>query len=156
LSAGDVRTGFAGGGGSFGGGGASGAWVTGNGLTIPDTPVTSNPTINNIVTALVVADIIPTTNSNNIVSMHPSDIVGKTPDEIGQYSVEHGLTPQGPAPNSGKGAYVDDNNTQRVLVHLNATPPHSHMNDQDGNRLNEKGNIVPNNSPEAHLPLRVN
>ncbi|MBN6152548.1 hypothetical protein JR065_19625 [Xanthomonas sp. AmX2] len=55
---------------------------------------------------------------------------------------------------SGKGSYVDPvTGEQRVLIHPQDPCPHCHVNDKYGERLDINGKIVPNESPEAHLPL---
>jgi len=86
----------------------------------------------------------------------PSDIAGKSPDEIEEAALDKGLKAKGPDPKSGQGSYVDPvTGKQRVLVHPNADcGAHCHVNDSDGNRLDEDGNIVPPESPEAHLPIK--
>jgi hypothetical protein len=82
----------------------------------------------------------------------PSDVAGKSPEEIDQLAREKGLQPKGPDPKNGKGAYVDPVTGElRVLVHGD----HAHVNDATGNRLDINGNQVPSNSPEAHLPVKT-
>jgi len=87
--------------------------------------------------------------------INPSDISGKTPDEIDEIARDKGLEPKGPDPKGGKGAYTDPaTGKQRILVHPDADcGPHCHVNDPEGNRLGPDGEIVPPESPEAHLPL---
>jgi hypothetical protein len=43
--------------------------------------------------------------------------------------------------------------TQRILVHPNdkKAGPHGHVNDPKGQRLDADGNVVPQNSDQAHL-----
>ncbi len=85
----------------------------------------------------------------------PKDIANKTPTEIDQIAQESGLIPKGPNPKTGQGSYTDPNTgKQRVLCHSNCDNPHAHVNDADGNRLDIDGNKVPNESPEAHLPIK--
>lgn len=87
----------------------------------------------------------------NSPEIKPSDVAGKTPGEIDQLATGAGLKPKGPDPQNGKGAYVDPvTGEQRVLVHGD----HAHVNDAAGNRLDIKGNVVPSNSPAAHLPIK--
>jgi RHS repeat-associated protein len=89
--------------------------------------------------------------STNSPDINPSDIAGKSPQEIDQAAREAGLVPKGPDPMNGKGSYVDPvTGGQRVLVHGD----HTHVNDVSGNRLDINGNIVPPNSPDAHLPIK--
>jgi len=58
---------------------------------------------------------------------------------------------------SGKGAYIDPvTGEQRVLIHPNdPAGAHAHVNDPAGNRLDANGNVVPNEDPAAHLPIRT-
>jgi uncharacterized protein RhaS with RHS repeats len=87
----------------------------------------------------------------------PSEVAGKTPEEIDKIAQEKGLIPKGPNPQEGKGSYVDPvTGKQRVLVHPDAADPsggHAHVNDPAGNRQDIHGNTVPPESPDAHLPL---
>ena len=84
----------------------------------------------------------------------PKDIAGKKPSEIDKVATGAGLTPKGPNPMAGKGAYTAPvTGKQRVLVHPEPNCPHCHVNDAAGNRLDIDGKVVPNESPEAHLPL---
>lgn len=84
----------------------------------------------------------------------PSEIEGKTPAEIDKIAKDLGLLPKGPAPEEGKGAYIDPvTGKQRVLVHPDAVPPHAHLNDEEGNRLDVNGNVVDNDSEDAHLGI---
>lgn len=85
----------------------------------------------------------------------PGEVAGKSPEEIEAIAGEKGLEAKGPNPKSGEGAYVDPvTGKQRILVHPDAEcGPHCHVNDPEGNRLDDKGNKVPPESPEAHLPL---
>jgi RHS repeat-associated protein len=86
----------------------------------------------------------------------PGDVAGKTPEEIDRLAKEKGLTPKGPDPKSGEGSYVDPvTGEQRILTHPNANPPHAHVNDPSGQRLDINGNPVDPASPEAHLPITV-
>ena len=88
--------------------------------------------------------------------INPADVAGKTPQEIHDYAVDQGLQPKGPDPMNGKGAYVDpETNTQRVLSHPNADQPHAHVNNPAGERLDINGNVVPPESPDAHLPINT-
>jgi hypothetical protein len=87
-------------------------------------------------------------------AIDPKEIVGKTPAEIDALAKQRGLVPKGPNPAEGQGAYTDPvTGEQRVLSHPNATPPHAHVNDPDGNRLDISGNPVDPESPDAHLPI---
>jgi hypothetical protein len=84
----------------------------------------------------------------------PGDIAGRTPAEIDAFAQEHGLIPKGPDPMAGKGSYTDPiTGQQRVLCHPAACPPHAHVNNPAGQRLDINGNVVPAESPAAHLPL---
>jgi hypothetical protein len=88
----------------------------------------------------------------NSPEIKPSDVAGKTPEEIDKLAREKGLQPQGPDPKNGQGAYVDPvTGEQRILVH----DGHVHVNDSSGNRLDIDGNQVPSNSPDAHLPVNT-
>jgi RHS repeat-associated protein len=87
----------------------------------------------------------------NSPTINPSDVAGKTPDEIDQLARGAGLQPKGPNPQNGQGAYVDPvTGEQRILVHGD----HAHVNDPAGNRLDINGQQVPSNSPDAHLPVK--
>jgi len=89
-------------------------------------------------------------------TINPSDVAGKTPQEIDQIARNSGLTPKGPDPMGGKGAYVDPvTGEQRVLIHPDDPVPHAHVNDPAGNRLGPGGQVVPPESPGAHLPIRT-
>jgi RHS repeat-associated protein len=82
--------------------------------------------------------------------INPSDVAGKTPGQIDQLATGAGLKPKGPDPQNGRGAYVDPvTGEQRILVHGD----HAHVNNAAGNRLDVNGNVVPSNSPAAHLPI---
>jgi len=85
----------------------------------------------------------------------PSDVAGKSPQEIDKVAKDSGLVPKGPNPEAGQGSYVDPvTGKQRVLIHPDADcGPHCHVNDPQGNRLDVNGHIVEPESPEAHLPL---
>lgn len=81
-------------------------------------------------------------------------MAGKTPQEIDQLARDNGLTPKGPDPMSGRGAYTDPvTGEQRILCHTNCDNPHAHVNNSQGQRLDINGNVVPNESPAAHLPI---
>jgi hypothetical protein len=84
----------------------------------------------------------------------PSEVAGKTPAQIDARARQLGLTPRGPDPASGRGAYIDpQTGQQRILSHPNASPPHGHVNNPAGQRIDINGNLVPPESPAAHLPL---
>ena len=86
--------------------------------------------------------------------INPADVANRTPQQIDDLAKELGLVPRGPNPKAGRGAYVDQvTGEQRILCHSNACPPHAHVNDPAGNRLDIDGNLVPPESPEAHLPI---
>ena len=88
-------------------------------------------------------------------AISPREVAGKSPKEIGALARSRGLVPRGPDPMNGKGAYLDPaTGCQRVLCHPNATPPHAHVNNPAGQRLDIKGNVVPAESPAAHLPIK--
>ncbi|MCL7423219.1 MAG: hypothetical protein M8364_20225 [Methylobacter sp.] len=87
----------------------------------------------------------------------PKEVAGKTPSQIDQIARDKGLIPKGD-PKSGKGAYIDPvTGKQRVLTHpepqSGCAGPHCHVNNPAGERLDIDGNVVPPESPEAHLPL---
>jgi hypothetical protein len=89
-------------------------------------------------------------------TIDPADVAGKTPQEIDQLAKDNGLIPKGPDPANGRGAYVDPaTGEQRILVHPNDPCPHCHVNDPSGGRLDINGNLVPPESPGAHLPLNT-
>lgn len=86
--------------------------------------------------------------------INPSDVAGKTAQDIAQQATDQGLIPKGPDPMSGRGAYVDPvTGQQRILIHPDENCPHCHVNDSSGARLDINGNRVPSESPDAHLPL---
>ena len=92
--------------------------------------------------------------ATNSPRVDPAEIAGKTPAEIDAIARQKGLVPKGPDPASGEGSYVDPvTGQQRVLCHLSACPPHAHVNNPAGERLDLNGNVVAPESPEAHLPL---
>jgi hypothetical protein len=87
--------------------------------------------------------------------INPADVANKTPGQIDQFAQNQGLIPKGPSPQSGKGAYVDPvTGKQRVLCHTNCSNPHAHVNNAQGERLDINGNVVPPESPDAHLPIK--
>jgi RHS repeat-associated protein len=87
-------------------------------------------------------------------AINPSEVAGKTPAEIDALAKEKGLIPKGPDPMNGQGAYVDPvTGEQRILSHPKAEPPHAHVNDPSGGRLDINGNHVQPESPDAHLPI---
>jgi hypothetical protein len=86
--------------------------------------------------------------------INPGDVANKTPGQIDALAKEKGLIPKGPNPQAGKGAYVDPvTGNQRVLCHTNCANPHAHVNNPQGQRLDINGNVVPPESPAAHLPV---
>ena len=85
----------------------------------------------------------------------PHEVANKTPSEIDHRARQLGLSPRGPDPAMGRGAYVDpQTGIQRVLSHPEATVPHAHVNDPSGKRIDRHGNHVPSESPAAHLPIK--
>lgn len=90
-------------------------------------------------------------------SIDPADVAGKTPDEIDRLAGEKGLDAKGSDPKAGKGSYTDPvTGKQRILVHPDADcGPHCHVNNPQGERLDINGQVVPPESPDAHLPLEV-
>ena len=85
----------------------------------------------------------------------PHEVIDKTPAEIDLRARQLGLTPRGPDPAMGRGAYVDpQTGIQRVLSHPDATVPHAHVNDPSGKRIDRHGDHVPSESPAAHLPIK--
>ncbi len=84
----------------------------------------------------------------------PGDVANRTPQQIDDLANDAGLIPRGPDPQAGRGAYIDPvTGEQRILCHPGACPPHAHVNDPTGTRLDINGNIVSPESPAAHLPL---
>ena len=85
----------------------------------------------------------------------PHEVANKTPAEIDRRARQLGLSPRGPDPAMGHGAYVDpQTGIQRVLSHPNGTTPHAHVNDPSGKRIDMHGDHVPSESPAAHLPIK--
>lgn len=94
-------------------------------------------------------------NQTGSPQINPSDVAGKTAQDIAQHAIDQGLIPKGPDPMNGRGAYVDPvTGQQRVLIHPDETCPHCHVNDSSGARLDINGNRVPSESLDAHLPLK--
>jgi RHS repeat-associated protein len=92
--------------------------------------------------------------ANMSPSLDPRAFAGRTPQEIDDLARSHGLIPKGPDPMNGRGGYVDPvTGAQRVLSHGYDDPPHMHVNDPSGQRLDIFGNVVDPNSPDAHLPI---
>ncbi len=84
----------------------------------------------------------------------PARVAGSNPFAIDAYARSLGLKVAGPNPMTGQGAYLDPvTGNQRILSHPDADPPHAHVNDADGQRLDINGNPVGPNTPEAHLPI---
>jgi len=93
-------------------------------------------------------------NAPRSAHIDPGDIANRTPQQIDDLANDAGLIPRGPDPQAGRGAYIDPvTGEQRILCHPGACPPHAHVNDPAGNRLDISGNIVSPESPAAHLPL---
>ncbi|MEM5342287.1 hypothetical protein V4C56_22000 [Paraburkholderia azotifigens] len=87
--------------------------------------------------------------------INPSDVAGKSAQDIARHAIDQGLIPKGPDPMNGRGAYVDPaTGEQRVLIHPDEPCPHCHVNDSSGARLDINGKQVPSESPDAHLPLK--
>ena len=85
----------------------------------------------------------------------PTEVMGRTPSQIDARAGELGLSPRGPNPAQGRGAYIDpQTGQQRILSHPNAQPPHAHVNSPTGQRVGPSGSTVPRSSPEAHLPIK--
>ncbi|WP_156829850.1 hypothetical protein [Methylovulum miyakonense] len=87
----------------------------------------------------------------------PKEIAGKTPSQIDKIAKGKGLIPKGD-PETGNGSYIDPvTGKQRVLTHpepdSGCSGSHCHVNNPTGERLDINGNVVPANSPDAHLPL---
>jgi len=88
------------------------------------------------------------------IYINPANISGLKPGEIDALARSMGLIPRGPDPMNGRGSYLDpDTGQQRILSHPDADPPHAHVNDPSGQRLDINGNSVPAESPDAHLPI---
>jgi RHS repeat-associated protein len=88
------------------------------------------------------------------IFIDPADVAGLRPAEIDSLARKLGLDAKGPDPMNGRGSYTDpDTGQQRILSHPDAEPPHAHVNDPSGQRLDIDGNPVPNESPNAHLPI---
>lgn len=86
--------------------------------------------------------------------INPADVAGLKPHQIDAFARRIGLDARGPDPMNGRGAYLDPvTGNQRILSHPDAEPPHAHVNDASGQRLDINGNNVPPESPGAHLPL---
>jgi RHS repeat-associated protein len=84
----------------------------------------------------------------------PSEVAGRTPAQIDARARELGLTLRGADPAGGRGAYIDpQTGQQRILSHPNASPPHGHVNNPAGQCIDINGNVVPPESPAAHLQL---
>ena len=84
----------------------------------------------------------------------PADVAGKKIAEIEAVALKAGLLPRGSNPIAGAGSYIDPvTGAQRVLIHAEDDPPHAHVNNSTGQRLDVNGNVVPRDSPEAHLPI---
>jgi RHS repeat-associated protein len=93
-------------------------------------------------------------NKKPVIYIDPADIAGLRPKEIDDLARRLGLIPKGPDPMNGRGAYLDpETGQQRILSHPDAEPPHAHVNDPSGQRLDINGNPVPAESPAAHLPI---
>ena len=87
----------------------------------------------------------------------PKEVAGKSPSQIDKIAKDKGLIPKGD-PEAGNGAYIDPvTGKQRILTHpepdSGCSGPHCHVNNPAGERLDINGNVVPSNSPDAHLPL---
>lgn len=92
--------------------------------------------------------------ASNSPHIDPGDFANRTPQQIDDLANDAGPIPRGPDPQTGRGAYIDPvTGEQKILCHPGACPPHAHVNDPAGNRLDINGNIVSPGSPEAHLPL---
>ena len=84
--------------------------------------------------------------------IHPGDVAGRTPAEIGAIADSLGLLRRGPDPENGKGSWLDPvTGQQRILSH--PAEDHMHVNDPTGQRLDINGSPVDQNSPAAHLPI---
>ena len=100
------------------------------------------------------ASAFTTSRAGPIGHIAPSEVAGRTPAQIDVRARELGLTPRGPAPARGLGAYIDpQTGQQRILSHPNVTPPHGHVNTPAGQRIDINRNVVDPESPAAHLPL---
>ena len=94
-------------------------------------------------------------NAGPTANISPSEVMGKTPAEIDARARQLGLEPRGPDPMSGRGSYIDpQTGQQRILSHPEASPPHGHVNNAEGQRIGPNGSVVPPESPAAHLPIK--
>jgi RHS repeat-associated protein len=103
------------------------------------------------------AEAIAKAQGGNSPVVDPYGILGLTPAEIDQISRDLGLIPRGPDPMNGRGSYIDpETGNQRVLIHPSPERggPHAHVNDAEGYRIDVNGQRVPEESPQAHLPIR--
>ena len=92
--------------------------------------------------------------TNTSPKIDPSHVAGKTPPVIDELARKLGLIQKGADPMNGRGAYIDPvTGEQRILIHPDADPPHVHVNDPLGNRLDINGNTVHPESPDAHLQI---
>jgi len=87
----------------------------------------------------------------------PSEVIGKTPDEIHDRAQELGLKPMGPDARSGKGSYIDPQTGKQRIGPHDISDRHSHVNTPKGRteRVGPEGNVVDRRSEEAHLPIKV-
>lgn len=124
---------------------------SGSSPTVPNIPINASSPMGSLVTGIVLNAV----RGAESPDIKPSDVAGKTPEEIDKIATGSGLIPKGPDPQNGKGAYVDPiTDKQRVLIHPDAScGAHCHVNDANGNRLDINGNVVAPESPEAHLPI---
>ena len=86
----------------------------------------------------------------------PTEVINKTPSQIDDAAKRLGLEAKGTNPTRGEDSYVDpQTDTQRILSHPDDPKgAHGHVNDPNGKRIDAKGNRVPSESPEAHLPIK--
>lgn len=144
----------------LGGGGAAtvttaGAVTTTAAVTFTATEIAVGVAVGTTLAASAIAVKNEAAETSESPEIKPSEVAGQTPEKIDEIAKGKGLIPKGPNPQAGQGSYTDPaTGKQRILVHPDADcGPHCHVNDKDGNRLDEEGNQVPPESPEAHLPL---
>jgi hypothetical protein len=86
----------------------------------------------------------------------PRDVIGRTPSQIDAFARQKGLIAKGADPAAGRGAYIDPiTGKQRILCSPGGCPPHAHVNNSSGERLNSNGDVVGRQDRDAHLPITI-